>query len=380
MVLPIYTYTVADTRTGVTGDELPLTGVKYSKILNGSGAFSGTLPLGSPEVQRLDPYELTTPAHQCIYVWRDGRPVWGGIIWTRRYSKSSNAIEVQAGDFLSYFDRRKLLHPLTSEAYSDALYVPGLSLSWAAVDQNQIMRELIDNAQAHTGGDVDIAFDLTVNTGVFRDRTYYGYELVDVGEALRQLSTVIGGSDFRFDVDFPDSNGKVVRRLILGDPLLGQAGSPWVFELGANILDYTWPSDGTRMATRTFAVGQGQEKDGPIAVAENLGRYVDGWPLLESETSYSTVLETSTLYAHAQADQELARLPVALPTLVVRGDADPAVTDYSPGDDARVIIRDDFFTGSGLDTRMRIVSIEVAPGEKSEEVTLTMSPMLEDVA
>lgn len=379
-----WTCWLADLRTGVITAEIPLAGAKPSKKLNASGTVSGTWDL-SASWRGGDPYTLTRPARTALYLLRDGRPWWGGVLWTSRYDSDSNQISLGAADFWSYFDHRKVLPTLP--AGPAATYVAVQSTAYTAVEQNQIARNLVTLAQSHTGGDIGIQMDAT-SSGVVRDRTYFGYDLTDVGSALANLSQVEGGPDMLFDV-LPDldSNGRVVRVLRLGTPTLGQQGAPHVFEAGGNLLRYTWPSDGTRTATRTFAVGDGMDLGRLIAVAEDTTRYDDGWPLLETDVSYSTVSETATLQGHADADLAAAKLPVVLPTLDVRGDGrntlgrvvGPAVGDYAPGDEARVVIADRFFS-HGLDTTMRIVGIEVDPGyDGIEKATLTMNPLLDDV-
>lgn len=372
-----WTYLVADLRTNIIIGELPLAGPRMTKTLNAAGTLTAsTLPLSDRRMRALDTFDMTRPARRAIYALRDARPWWGGVIWTANRDSTSDTVSIGAGDFWTYFDHRKVL-PVLTVPPPNYNYVAGRSVSYGGIEQNQLARNLVALAQSHTGGNIGITVDAS-SSGIVRDRTYLGFELTDVGEALRQLAGVIDGPDILFDVGGPDTAGRPTRLLRLGTPLLGQQGSPHVWEVGGNILSYTWPSDGTRMATRTFAVGDGIDQGALIAVAEDTVRYADGWPLLESESGYTTVTSTGVLQEHADADQLGARLPVVLPKLVVKGDAAPRVGEYGPGDDARVIVRDNFFR-SGIDTPMRIIAIEIAPGEAVEAVTLTMSPLLEDV-
>lgn len=376
-------YLLADLRTGAITAEIPLAGAKPSKKLGGSGSINGTWTLSSRF--KGDPYTLTTPARTAIYAYRDGRPYWGGILWTRAYDSKAGTVSLGAADFWSYFDHRKVLPLLDPHPAVD--HVASKSVTYTQVDQNAIARNLITLAQSHIGGDIGIVCEDTAS-GILRDRTWYGYGLVDVGEALRQLSQVINGPDLLFDLAGPDASGRPIRLLRIGSPRLGQQGSSWVFEAGGNLLTYTWPSDGTRMTTRGYAIGSGMEVGQMIAVTEDSTVYDDGWPLLENDTNYSTVTEAGTLQDHADADQRAARLPVVTPTLTVRGDGKnshgvivgPTLGDIEPGDDALVVIPPgDPFLANGLTTTMRIVGIDVDPGENGVEIaTLTMNPVLDD--
>lgn len=379
-----WSYLLADLRTNQILADVELSDVRPTKRLGSSSSVSGSLRISSTMIG--DPYVLTRPGKTALYALRDGSPWWGGIIWTSRYMSSTGVVSLGASDWWSYFDHRKILPTYTPDGTTSQVSV--LSVAYTAVEQNQMARNLVTLAQSHTGGDIGITLDTSSSTTT-RDRTYYGYELADVGTALKQLSELDGGPDIMFDVSPTlDANGRPVRLLRLGTPTMGTQGSPHVFEYGGNVLSYDWPSDATKMVTRSYAIGSGLETGRAVAVVEDSPRYADGWAMLEADSAYATVLDDTTLIGHATGDQAAGRLPVALPTLTVRGDGcdargrkvGPSIGDYGPGDDAKVIITDQFFTG-GINTTMRIVAISVDPGAGGvETATLTMMPVLDDVA
>lgn len=261
MATPVYTYAIADLRTNVILEEVRLTGVKFNKPLNNSGRFDATWKLGA-KTAHLDAYDLTLPCKRVVYAFRDSRPMWGGIIWTRNYDSPTQTVKIGAGEFWSYFDHRKVLPLFTPNG--TLTQVAGLNIVYTNQDQNFIARNLVQQAQFHTGGSIGITFDTTL-TGTLRSRTYPGWDLTDTGGALRQLCDVIGGPDMVFDV-LPGASAPT-RILRLGTPWLGQQGSAHVWELGGNALSYEWPSDGTRMATRAYAVGEGVDLGTPIGVS-----------------------------------------------------------------------------------------------------------------
>jgi hypothetical protein len=384
----VYTYEIRDLATNILLETVPLQDASFSKVLNDTSSCTATLPvpLYNSLGQLRETYELTTPAHTCLYVYRDTRPVWGGVIWTSVYDSKQSTIKLGAADWWSLLDHRKILPVLSESAFTDTAVVAGLKTTYTQQDQNEIARQLLAQAQAHAGGNFGIVAS-TSNSGFLRDRTYPGFSMTSLGDALRNLSQVIDGPDIRFDVGAAGADGKPVRLMLIGTPRLGQVGSEHVWELGGNITSYTWPRDGTRMRTRSFAIGEGSDEGTPIGVAEDSSLYANGWPLLEDDTSYDrTSGDTSTLINHAIADQETTGLPVVLPMLTVRGDVAPTVADLSPGDDGRVIINDPFHGygppqgNRGLDTYMRLVRMDVSPNEAGEVATLTMAPMLEDLA
>ena len=153
-----YTYYVADLLTGEIIGDLPLTGVGFTRVLNAPGTFRGSLHTRDPRVLALAPRRLTEPGRTALYVDRDGVLVWGGIIWTTRYTADDGALELGAADFLSYFEHRFVLpHPL----------LPGVPVSeqppvlfpyegGEAVDQLFIAESLLALAQSAPGGDLGI--------------------------------------------------------------------------------------------------------------------------------------------------------------------------------------------------------------------------------
>lgn len=393
MPAPIYTYEVADLRTGMPLGTLPLTGVRYTKKLNESGTLIGSFKLESrlaAQRQVEDPYDWTTPAKRTVTAYRDEQPMWGGIIWTSTYDSSSNAVSIGCGDYWTYFDHRFVLPLLALVAGSGdnqvaptSTYVAEQDTEYSADDQSDIARALVTLAQTHTGGDIGIEMDAALS-GFLRDRLYEGHQLDSVGEALRQLAGVIDGPDMMFDVVGVDAMSRPVRRLLLGHPALGTAGSTHVWEYGANMSAYTWPRDGTSMVTRQFAFGDGTAEGSPIAVSEDTAAYTadgGGWPLLETESQYSGISDITTLQEHADGEQSVRRRPVALPRFTVRGDLPPMVGEWSVGDDALARIEDDFFP-LGMTTPVRIIGAEVSPGsaeDGSESVVLTVTPVIDDL-
>lgn len=374
---PVWSYLVADLRTGAILDEIPLADVQWSKQLNGSGSLSGTWTIGVSE-QR-DAYTLTTPAKSAIYAVRDSVPMWGGIIWTRAYDSATRQVKIGAGDFGTYFDHRKVVPLLTAAEPGDVTFVARQSIGYTQLDQNEIARRLVALAQSHQGGNIGIELDDSLS-GYLRDRTYYGYELSTTSDVIAQLCNIIDGPDYLWDV--AQGTGDTPRRVLrLGTPLLGQQGSSHVWEVGGNVMTYQWPSDGSAMATRTYAAGDGIEEGALIAVAENSDRYNTGWPLLEAETGYTSVTDPDTLNSHAQSDLAAARLPIALPTLAVRGDMAPFLGEFNVGDDGRLVIpAGDSFFRNGLEAPVRVVSLAVSPEtDEGEQVSMTVAPLIEDV-
>jgi hypothetical protein len=364
-----YTYLVADLRTGTILDELPLSGVSFDKRLNDTGSMRGQLRVDDPGLRLREPRLLTEPGRTAVYVDRDGQLLWGGIVWTSRYSAANQTLEIGAADFLSYFEHRRVLaNPVN----------PAGAVQFTDTDQLAIAGQLLQLAQSHPGGDLGVQVRGTAVSGVNRTVGYAAGELKPVADALRDLANADGGFDFAADVEYgPD--GRPVRFIQFGHPRLGQPGGPHVWEYGANLVDFVWPRDAAQLATRTFAQGTSDGDTPLLAYAEDTAAYAANWPLLEDAASQLDTKDSNLVRAQARGELAARHRPVVLPELTVRADLDPVVGGYAVGDDIRLVIDDPFFAGDQVDVTMRLLGFEVTPGDDAdlEQVTLTVAPIPE---
>lgn len=378
---PVWEFSICGTIDGEVLASLPFDDVNFELPLNDSGGFSASITLDERIAPEFDVRDLTTPVRRSWYAKRDGVPIYGGIIWTSNYDSEAMKINIAGSDFWSYFDLRKIVSTAVDNLPDDPEWIAGLSFTINNIDQNSAVRSVVSLAQGHPGGNIGIQYDSTFS-GILRDHQWFGYDLKDTGEAIKQMTEVLDGQDVRFIVVAdPTAPGGVRRRLLQGTPSLGQTGSPLLFEYGMNLTKYSWPRDGAGMRTRSYALGDGIAEGMPIALYQDSDLYDQDWPVLESEISYSTVREFTTLQGHAEADQFAARSPIVLPTLTLKTGLDPTIGNVNPGDDARLIIKDAYWGfDPGLDTLVRITKIAVSwSSSGGEAMVLTCSPLVEGV-
>lgn len=106
-IAPVYRYFTVDLLTNEIITEVPLRGVSYACALKAGGKFSGRIPI-TAETDSMDLYNSTMPGNTGIYVVRNGKAVWGGIIWSRSYDFDSKDLAISASEFTSYFYHRKI--------------------------------------------------------------------------------------------------------------------------------------------------------------------------------------------------------------------------------------------------------------------------------
>lgn len=104
---PEYRFFTADLLTNKILMEIPFRDVTYSLALKGAGTFGGKIPVITT-TQSLDLYNTTTPGNTALYVVRDNKCVWGGIIWDRGYNIKTRDLSIDASEFTSYFYHRRI--------------------------------------------------------------------------------------------------------------------------------------------------------------------------------------------------------------------------------------------------------------------------------
>lgn len=374
--MAVYRLISSDLRTGARIAEITLSGLRYGSKLNTAGDLAGNLilptlggssnpanPATRAQITVLN--DAVDEARRQLLVERDGVPVWCGVVWASPYTDESQTRAVKAGELWSYYGHRLI----------------DSRQAFTGVDQFTIARTLLTTAASRTGGDIGVTFP-AVTSGVTRDRTYEAYELKNLREAIEQLAAVQNGFDFGIDLAY-DSSGNLTKTLNLAYPRRGRdfRATGHVFELGRNIVSFTWPSDGTRAANKVFATGSGEGNSMLRTAAADTSQLTGiayggaGYPLLEDVIRYKDVSVKTTLAGLAAQRLTQVAKPVVLPQITVRADRDPVFGSYITGDSCRIIIPPNTSPRfpDGLDTFRRIIAWDVTVSDEgNEEVKLTL--------
>lgn len=381
-----YSVILADLATGTVHGRFRVSGLRYGRVLNGAGSFSGTLLYADRRALIQNPISASTLAKTAVFVERnESQIMWAGVAWQRRrQSGAPGQAELAGEEFWSYFQRR--LIPDT--------------LVFAAQDQLAIARDLILYAQgqamqvvtghpltfAKPGGSIGVTVG-SETSGILRDRTYEGSEFKNLGSALEELGALDQGFDWSIECMYTAGLGSSITRAFqLGYPRAGRPApqSTLRWEFGNQMESYDWPEDATSIATTSYALGAG-EGASMLRSSSSAQALIDGGlPLLETARSYKDVQIQNTLDAHAVADSKVdGVVAVTLPQITVRGDADPTVGSFVVGDEARIVIDDPNFPSGApagdlsVNTYMRIHSYEVSVDDTGRElVQITLGPVL----
>lgn len=354
-----YRYLFADLLTNTILAELPLTAVNFTQQLNTAGTFTGDLLISGVNTIKLNVANATIPTRTAIYVDRDGVLVWGGIIWNREYNSKTQQIKITAREFESYFERRRIT--------ADTIFTN--------TDQLTAVQTLITNAQSATNGNIGVALG-GETSGVLINRAVYGYEYKTVFSLIQDLSRATNGFDFNIYIYY-DSNKNPAKLLRLGYPRYGRVYTTTslqvpVFELPGNIIEYTWPEDGSTAANTIYALGAGSNPGKLTATAVDGTKIAAGFPLLEDQSNYSDVSDATLLTNLANGQVAVVSYPPTTIKITVPPFVDPIFGSYEVGDDARIRILDDRFP-TQLDAVYRIVAFNVTAGENNAPETVTVT-------
>lgn len=102
-----YSYYLVDIVSNTTLAQIPFEDVSYERSLKQAGQFTGKITT-TAQTDDLDLYNSTMPGKTALYVMRNDKCVWGGIVWSRGYDMVGRSLTVSASEFTSYFNRRHI--------------------------------------------------------------------------------------------------------------------------------------------------------------------------------------------------------------------------------------------------------------------------------
>ena len=104
---PVYYYYTVDIVTNEVLAQIPFSDVAYERKIKEPGGFEGVITV-TQQTEDLDLYNSTMPGKTALYVTRNGKCVWGGIIWGRTYDLQGRNLSVSASEFTSYLQKRNI--------------------------------------------------------------------------------------------------------------------------------------------------------------------------------------------------------------------------------------------------------------------------------
>lgn len=314
-----FTYPAWDLVNNVPLDTLPYSGVTFGAPLNQPGSWTGQISLAAlssaaiAQAQRAGTgpqfayMRATSVANTALFVDLLGTIVWGGVLWTSTYDSADpmKLLKVGATEFGSYFQQR-------IQAFD-------YGTTWAAgADPMTVAQTVITDAQAK--GSVMGGITLTLNPaggegGPQITPSYPGTALQTIDSIVSILSQMgyTIGFDYTFDCSYIPGTRTPQVVMNIWYPRKGRRADQSQMVLLSKDCTFTYPVDGTQMATSVTETGSGQGTMTPAQASVAQA----GYPLLERTFSRSQINDEGTLAAVTLGDLGLYCWPVVSPTFTV---------------------------------------------------------------
>ena len=333
--------------------ELPLVKAAYTRVMNDSGAMSGTVQLDDPGVQALNLLGnlAVEPAAVSIYALRDGVPTWGGILWAHTYNLGDGTLDLAAAEFGSYLAFRYL---------TSAINVTGdmstLAAGWVA-------------AAFADGGPPLLASTQTCGTSVTMvTQTWEQHCVLDL---IKAFATARGGFDWAFDVG-TDGNGNPSAKFTISAPRRGQSyvTSNIAFDIPGHETALKIVKDGTRFPTDLFITGAGS---GSTLINVEVPNPKTGYLKLQSVISNSDLSTLALAQAFGQGILDPLIGPPLTPALTVPGDLFFA-SGAGLGDEITMTLNTPYLVGL-LPARILAYNVSPQGASTAETVQLILGPV-----
>lgn len=385
-----YLYVSSTLFSDIPVADLPLINVQYSWARNKPGNFSAELPV--PVFARVSDYlNSTVPGKHAIYVFRDGMPVWGGIIWKRTLSSDSRMINIEGDTFDSYLYHRILdqdlafiLDPYVDPPIPGTDQIEMFRILWAHMSGRWDEIEGIMTGLPvpfRQNADIGVVLNPQPNHTTLRGRYFSKWDFRTYGEHLETLAALRDGFEWcsivtEKAIGSPTTSG-VERRIEFGFPRLGRPFSQtgFIWEYPANMLSYTWGNDADKAATAAYVVGAGEGDMKAYTVQYNTEKLNEGWPLLDVSYAHSTVYDLNVLISHAAKYLRAYEPPISTFDMTIHPDMPPTFgppgsEQYFIGDEIGIKIDDEIFNEAGVrpeDMYVIIEGIAVSPNDDGLE-------------
>jgi hypothetical protein len=375
-------YTVYATRWDDTRiiDEIPARGLQFSMPLSDHGecSFSATVEPGRSWWR-----QSVSPPMSGVLIARDGVPMWQGRIASERQD-GLRSFSYQCREWGSFFE-------------TAATVVE----SWVQTNDHDIFRQIVSDAQAVDGQNVQITLGSTQGAAV-SDLTLNNWDNLSAAEVFTRVAEAEGGPEWYFG-----SGGTLeapTRPLILGDrlgsttaadvimyvedtpawggydgpPTVGLLGGlfpagtevPLPGRRGGNVIACARTRDTARSATYAVAVGDGQDAAQRRAQATATNLLAAGWPKIVRWFQHNTVSNPTTLQRHANAD--LASCAgIATGYNLVTLDGDPDWIDIGRGSTMRVVLDTDLYGVRPYTFESRLLNLTVDVPDDGGDAQLT---------
>jgi hypothetical protein len=375
-----YRLYLCDTISGRLAYELPYASLSWNTKMNNIGTMSATVVVqhvydALSDADERDPRNLfaqflaSGSFRYSLALTYGNTVVWAGPYTPTSVPGGQPTITLGGSDFGAFLQRRLLVGNNPPAISSDVTIGP--------FTKPYLALELVrySTSGGPGGGPWSLPWtchDLPERAGT-EMRTYYGYDLWTVWDALSTLSQERDGPDFRFDPELvPGADGYYLSwDMVIGKPILATPHE-WGWDAPANAT-VAWDTNVSNFGTAYYGTGSGQDRSKIVAISMSDELLDLGFPVLQMiDSLHSSVIDQAELQALTDGDMRTYSRPSNRWTITVQASQPPLLGSYRVGDTIMLRVEQHPVIPDGVYHR-RITSMG---GGDSDFVTITSSDSL----
>lgn len=228
-----------------------------------TGALQATFKLSDPAVRATSTGGILTPVERCLVVEYQGVVVYAGIIWEDDYDRDAQTLSVSHEDIWSLMALRLISEDRTGN-------IPAWVKTYTGMEYDTIVKRLVQLGTTGTGRAVPINYEADYSGG--RSRTYNGYNLDTVVEAITELMNLPAGPNIDFRPEWNPERDGIQWTLRTG--AMNPDNQTIEVNLSADdsaVRGMKRKRTGRERATRIMGVGEGSGKDIKVRAASGTG-------------------------------------------------------------------------------------------------------------
>lgn len=372
---------VADMVTGDKIQTLPTSDVTWERRILSPETLRVNMTLKPRAHQMIDLRNSTTEAKTALVVSDDDVVLGAGPVWGREFDDETGKWSCEAAGIWSLLDYTHVMPdtvaslPLLVEVDGMDEPNPALATTFTARTWPQIVRGLLEQRATRPGGRLPFVYG---ETGIGEhDKTYDAASFKTIGEALQDLTRLMGGPEIEFTPQIVDNRLRWLVRVGDDSQLQIQSKSVHRFDFTPqkrSVRRLKVRSSGRELASEAWGTGGRQAAKALFSRAASPSLLDAGFPRMETVSSaHSTVVEQPTLNRYTEQDLARASAPVEWWSFEFHADGQPRLSDVSIGDTCMVKLEGNRYlpdgeylrrivgmSGSSRDRWVKVITDEVS--------------------
>lgn len=242
-----------DTITGNRLNVIPVADFSWARAFNGKSDGSATIKVQDPDVKKLDLPGLIVERATTLVYEVGGQVRAAGVVGDTDYDKDTGTLTVPHSDIWKILEDRLVIKHGAANIKTEKLVYGPLS-------KGTIAKGIVQEAVA-PGGWYGLPIVFPADVAGTETRTYYGYQMQEVQDALKELMESDGGPDIDFVPQWGASGS--LEWVMRAAPGLTSPGV-WEHNLDAakpTAVNVRARTDTSQFTNNAFVTGEGTEKN-----------------------------------------------------------------------------------------------------------------------